>query len=180
MAKKGRDILKSYFKRGNMPKEDHFIDLIDSMVNKVDDLPPQPQPPLPPVPPVPPLPPSPPPPAEIRLQVPADGKWHSLTDWSDSCRCYSLMAGCASRKNDRFALIHAVAMHCLGCTRRIEYTRSWFFFFPSRLRLRWHPKGDSWALQIRTCRNYGKESVIGVKLTELWGENDMDWILQKK
>lgn len=178
MARRSRENLKSFFKRGCMPTEDHFNDLVDSMVNWVDDDPnpnPEPHPPAPPLPPVPPTPGS----EEIRMEIPADGKWHSLTEYSDSCRCYSLVAGCASKKRDRFALMYAVAMHCLGCTPRIDYTRSWFFFFPSKLRVRWDAKGDACALQIRTCRNYGKGGLICVKIRELWGENDMNWVLQK-
>lgn len=183
MARQSREKLKSFFKRGYMPTEDHFNDLIDSMVNWVDDgLNPGPQPPVPPLPPLPPIPPVPPPPdpAEIRLEVPADGKWHSLTEYSDSCRCYSLVAGCASKKRDRFALIHAIAMHCLGCAPRIDYTRSWFFFFPSKLKLRWYAKGDACTLQIRTWCNYGVKSRICVKIRELWGEKDMEWTLKKQ
>lgn len=183
MAKRNRETLKSYFRRGCMPKEDHFSDLIDSMLNLVDD--PHPIPPVPPVPPLPPLPPGPEPPKPkpskvVWIEVPADGKWHSLTDWSDSCRCYSLVAGCGSTKADRFALIHAVAMHCLGYTRKIKYIRSWYLFFPSKLKLRWYSKGNAWSLQIRTRHNYGEGIPVCVKLTELWGDEDMDWMLQKK
>lgn len=37
MSKKGRDTLKSFFRKGNLPREGQFADLIDSMVNSVDD-----------------------------------------------------------------------------------------------------------------------------------------------
>lgn len=37
MAKKNRAILKNYFLKGNVPKENHFQDLIDSFVNQEDD-----------------------------------------------------------------------------------------------------------------------------------------------
>lgn len=37
MPLQNRDTLKGYFKKGQMPSEGHFNDLIDSMVSKVDD-----------------------------------------------------------------------------------------------------------------------------------------------
>lgn len=176
MPKKDRDTLKEYFKRGKMPDQGQFADLIDSVPNLVDDSYPEPVPPIPPVPPVPPVPPG---PAESRIEVPADGKWHTLTLWEDSCRAYSLTAGCGSRKASRYALIHAVAMHCFGNHTRIDYTRSWYMFFPSKLKLRWAYKGDAYALQIRTRCNYGKEVNICCKITELWGEVDMAWAVKQ-
>lgn len=47
MAKRDRNTLKSYFKCGNMPQEEHFSDLIDSVLNLVDDQ--QPVVPTPPL-----------------------------------------------------------------------------------------------------------------------------------
>jgi hypothetical protein len=37
MAQLNRQTLRNYFKRGNLPTEEHFADLIDSTVNIVDD-----------------------------------------------------------------------------------------------------------------------------------------------
>jgi hypothetical protein len=37
MAQKNRDILKNFFRKGNLPQEGQFADLIDSMVNRIDD-----------------------------------------------------------------------------------------------------------------------------------------------
>jgi hypothetical protein len=37
MAEKNRAILKNYFLKGSVPKEEHFHDLIDSLINQVDD-----------------------------------------------------------------------------------------------------------------------------------------------
>ena len=37
MSLQNRDTLKSFFRKGQMPSERHFNDLIDSMINKVDD-----------------------------------------------------------------------------------------------------------------------------------------------
>ncbi|MCT4616105.1 MAG: hypothetical protein N4A49_14675 [Marinifilaceae bacterium] len=37
MAKRNRATLKEYFRQGEMPSEEHFSDLIDSMVNIVDE-----------------------------------------------------------------------------------------------------------------------------------------------
>lgn len=180
MAKKSREILKTYFKRGRMPEESHFNDLIDSMLNLIDDQHPDPDP-DPPVPPAPdpPVPPVPPMPVVI-VEVPANGKWYNLTDWENSCRAYSVMAGCGSKKADRYALIHAIAMHCMDNCFRIKKIRSWYLFFPSKLKLRWTTRGNCAALQIRTRRNYGEGAMIRCKLTELWGEQDMDAIFSKK
>lgn len=37
MAQKNRDILKNFFRKGNLPGEAQFAHLIDSMVNRIDD-----------------------------------------------------------------------------------------------------------------------------------------------
>ena len=37
--KKNREELKNYFRKGNVPTEEHFALLIDSVVNIVDDKP---------------------------------------------------------------------------------------------------------------------------------------------
>ena len=37
MERKDRQTLKSYFKKGTVPTEDHFASLIDSVPNIVDD-----------------------------------------------------------------------------------------------------------------------------------------------
>ena len=180
MAKQSREILKEYFKRGEIPQEQHFADLIDSMYNLKDD-PDQPKPeppapsPQPPLPPVPPYPSDPYFPTKI-IEVPANGKWHDLTEWKNTCCAYAVMAGCGSKVKQRFALIHAIAMHCFDSKLEIKKTRSWYMFFPSKLQLRWENKADYYALQIRTRRNYGSGIMIRCKLTELWGEQDMDAI----
>src|SRR6478609_4292566 len=37
MSLQNRNSLKSFFKKGQLPSENNFYDLIDSMINKVDD-----------------------------------------------------------------------------------------------------------------------------------------------
>ena len=37
MPKKNRTVLRNYFRSGNMPREDHFQDLIDSSLNLVEE-----------------------------------------------------------------------------------------------------------------------------------------------
>ena len=37
MPLQNRNTLKSFFRKGQLPQETHFKDLVDSMVNKVDD-----------------------------------------------------------------------------------------------------------------------------------------------
>lgn len=37
MAMKDRNTLKNYFRKGNLPSEANFENLIDSSVNKIDD-----------------------------------------------------------------------------------------------------------------------------------------------
>lgn len=179
MAKKDRQTLKTYFQKGKMPEEVHFYDLIDSMYNLKDDgdMPepkpePQPQPGPEPPPPVP----QPYFPVKI-IEVPANGKWHNLTDWENTCCAYSVTAGCGSRKSQRYALLHAIAMHCFDSKLKIKQTRSWYMFFLSKLQVRWKNRDDYYALQIRTRRNYGQGVMIRCKLTELWGEEDMKLII---
>jgi DNA-binding transcriptional regulator YhcF (GntR family) len=37
MDKKNRETLKNYFKKGSLPSEKEFANLIDSMLNTIDD-----------------------------------------------------------------------------------------------------------------------------------------------
>jgi hypothetical protein len=37
MSLQNRETLKSYFKKGQLPSEGNFNDLIDSLINKIDD-----------------------------------------------------------------------------------------------------------------------------------------------
>jgi len=37
MAKKNRSTLKRYFRKGALPSEDQFVDLIDSTLNTIDE-----------------------------------------------------------------------------------------------------------------------------------------------
>lgn len=130
--KKNREELKNYFRKGNVPTEEHFALLIDSVVNIVDDKPlfatdmpeneslkednteerikPEQA-------------------SETSLDayltIPADGDWYQLPVESavdkeiDGCRIYRVYASCYNKREDSYDMCVATASHCSGNDRKI-------------------------------------------------------------
>lgn len=112
-------------------------------------------------------------------EVPADGRWHDIlnndTVESEGCWMFQVTAGCAQRDKGRYALLHALAMHCFGSQRKISKTRSHFGIFGNRLAIRWLPiKGTfKCRLQLKTLFRYDEDKVITYHITSLWDNPSM-------
>ena len=130
--KKNREELKNYFRKGNVPTEEHFALLIDSVVNIVDDKPlfatdmpeneslkednteerikPEQASETS---------------VDAYLTIPADGDWYQLPVESavdkeiDGCRIYRVYASCYNKRDDSYDLCVATASHCSGNDRKI-------------------------------------------------------------
>lgn len=111
-------------------------------------------------------------------KVPADGKWHDITDEnaseSSGCRAYRVMAGCGRKGKGKYALLEATAIHCYGKHRRISYCQSWYGMHFNRLKMRWKQEGEAWRLQIRSRCDYGGETYVRFQVTELWQDYFMN------
>ena len=200
MPRTNRNTLKEYFKRGSMPNQKHFYELIDSMVNISDDgIDKNPDDGLR-------LAPSkenspvislftniqdniPEPGMDIRIngslsatrfdgairgKFPADGEWHTLQIPTEGCRAYRIMAGCGKLKSGQYALVEATAIHCYGKHRKIRTNQSWFGSFFNKIKFRWYGPGQKCKLQIRSGRDYGDNIFVCFLITDLWKDYRMD------
>lgn len=117
--------------------------------------------------------------------VPADGKWHDITDQLYGCHAFEIMAGVGKKKSGKYALMHAIAVNAFNprgfffnlfnLKKRIHCTQSYYYSRGDKLKLRWcRGTGDRlYTLQLRTNTDYGKGIVIQYSITRLWFDQDM-------
>lgn len=174
--KKNREELKSYFRKGAVPTEEHFALLIDSVPNIIDDeldkkleeeaVEPETS-------------------AEPEesnepeiLTIPADGEWHSLPvegaarQGIAGCRIYKIYASYYDKRNYEYAMCEAKASHRSGKDREITSPQSHWWGWSGEIKIRWYHKDGQLYLQMRSKRN--KRGVDGIKyrITELWNFTD--------
>lgn len=111
-------------------------------------------------------------------EVAADGGWHDITDdegeYLSGCRAYRVVAGCGLKGKGKYALAEVTAMHCYGRHKKLYYRQSWFGMHFNRLRFRWRQEGKNWRLQLRSRCNYGEETKVRFRITELWQDYYME------
>lgn len=174
--KKNREELKSYFRKGAVPTEEHFALLIDSVPNIIDDeldkkleeeaVKPETS-------------------AEPEesngpeiLTIPADGEWHSLPvegaarQGIAGCRIYQIYASYYDKRNYEYAMCEAKASHRSGKDREITSPQSHWWGWSGEIKIRWYHKDGQLYLQMRSKGN--KKGVDGIKyrITELWNFTD--------
>ena len=170
--KKNREELKSYFRKGAVPTEEHFALLIDSVPNIIDDeldkkleeeaVEPETS-------------------AEPEesngpeiLTIPADGEWHSLPvegaarQGIAGCRIYQIYASYYDKRNYEYAMCEAKASHRSGKYREITSPQSHWWGWSGEIKIRWYHKDGQLYLQMRSKGN--KKGVDGIKyrIAELW------------
>lgn len=174
--KKNREELKSYFRKGAVPTEEHFALLIDSVPNIIDDeldkkleeeaVEPETS-------------------AEPEesnepeiLTIPADGEWHSLPvegaarQGIAGCRIYKIYASYFDKRNYEYAMCEAKASHRSGKDREITSPQSHWWGWSGEIKIRWYHKDGQLYLQMRSKGN--KKGVDGIKyrIAELWNFTD--------
>ena len=174
--KKNREELKSYFRKGAVPTEEHFALLIDSVPNIIDDeldkkleeeaVEPETS-------------------AEPEesngpeiLTIPADGEWHSLPvegaagQGIAGCRIYQIYASYYDKRNYEYAMCEAKASHRSGKDREITSPQSHWWGWSGEIKIRWYHKDGQLYLQMRSKGN--KKGVDGIKyrIAELWNFTD--------
>ncbi len=117
-------------------------------------------------------------------EIPADGKWHNITDPLNGCHAFEVMAGVGGRKKEgRYALLHAFALNTYnpkGCffnflnlKKRIRPHQSYYRSISDKLKLRWVGESSHYTLQLRTNSDFGEGLWIKYYLTKLWFDEDM-------
>lgn len=116
--------------------------------------------------------------------VPADGRWHDITEPLTGCHGYEVMAGAGGEPGrGRYALVHAIALNAynprnpvlnwLFARRSIRSQGAVFGSYSDRLRLRWAGTTRSYRLQIRSNASFGPGIGIRYYLTRLWFDSAM-------
>ncbi|MFQ6026088.1 MAG: hypothetical protein ACE5Q6_01080 [Dehalococcoidia bacterium] len=120
-----------------------------------------------------------------KLEVSADGVWHSITGTLNGCQAFEVMAGVGGRQREgRYALTHAFALNTynpkgwlfnfLNLKKRIRYQSAYYRSRADKLRLRWKDGEDhSYSLQIKSNTHYGDDIKIRYYLTKLWFDEEL-------
>lgn len=107
-----------------------------------------------------------------RKKVPADGKWHDLTDPMGGCQAFEIMAGAGEKSSGRYALLHAFALNAYGDKAKIDKRQAYYDSRCNQLELRWQGGMDDFRLQMRSKCAYvapgSAEVFIRYHLTRLW------------
>ena len=174
--KKNREELKSYFRKGAVPTEEHFALLIDSVPNIIDDeldkkleeeaVEPETS-------------------AEPEesngpeiLTIPADGEWHSLPvegaarQGIAGCRIYQIYASYYDKRNYEYAMCEAKASHRSGKDREITSPQSHWWGWSGEIKIRWYHKDGQLYLQMRSKGNKKGVDSIKYRIAELWNFTD--------
>lgn len=115
--------------------------------------------------------------------VPADGRWHTITELLSGCQALEVMAGVGHKGTGKYALMQAVAMNTFnpygwffnlfGMKNRIRYHQAYYLSRSNKLKLRWYGKGRNYQLQLRSNCDYGTGIRIRYYITKLWFDAEM-------
>ncbi len=117
-------------------------------------------------------------------EVPADGKWHNITDALTGCHAFEVMAGVGGpKKEGKYALLHAYALNTynpkgwffnfLNLKKRIKPHQAYYRSISDKLKLRWVGENRRYFLQLRTNSDYGDDIWIKYYITKLWFDEEM-------
>lgn len=119
-----------------------------------------------------------------KSKVPADGRWHDITERLTGCHAFEIMAGAGGEPGrGRYALMHAIALNAYNPRnpllnwvfgrRSIRRQNAMFGSFADRMRLRWVGTSRDYRLQLRTNSHFGSGIVIRYYITRLWFDTAM-------
>lgn len=99
----------------------------------------------------------------------ADGKWHTIAGKLDGLQAFEVVASASGPKGQgNYAILHAIALSAYGDSKsRIHQTTARYKGIFRNIDLRWHGTLNSFALQIRTRKNFGKDIRIQFHLSQL-------------
>lgn len=116
--------------------------------------------------------------------VPADGRWHAITEPLGGCNALEVVAGVGGAPGrGRYSLMHAVALNAynprnpllnwLFRRRSIRRQTAMFGSYADRLRLRWQGSNRDYRLELRSQSNFGAGVAIRYYVTRLWFDAGM-------
>lgn len=121
--------------------------------------------------------------ASADLAVPADGRWHDITETLTGCNALEVIAGVGKLKTGRYAMLHGIAMNVynpagmlFNLFRRKNRIRSQHAYYSSRrdrLQLRWKGHNREYTLQLRSGCDLGEGCFVRYFITRLWSDAEM-------
>ncbi len=115
--------------------------------------------------------------------VPADGKWHNVTEELDGVQAFEIMAGAGLKGSGKYALIHAIALNTFNPKgawfnifnrkKRIKCHQAYYRSISDKLKLRWIGENHKYYLQLRSNSDYGENIGIRFYVSKLWFDEDM-------
>lgn len=119
--------------------------------------------------------------------IPADGKWHPITQPLTGCQAFEVVAGAGAQKGQgRYSMLYAIAMnayHPRGWLwnwwfrrRSIRAQTAMYGSYADRIRLKWvkDPAPHHFRLYMCTNADFSGDHVIRYKLTRLWFDSTME------
>lgn len=121
----------------------------------------------------------------MEKEVPADGKWHNITNALSGCHAFEVMAGVGGpKKAGKYALLHAFALNTynpkgwffnfFNLKKKINAHQAYYRSISDKLKLRWVGENRKYYLQLRTNSDYGDDIWIKYYLTQLWFDEEMN------
>jgi hypothetical protein len=104
--------------------------------------------------------------------IPADGKWHPIISNLNNCHAFEVIARTGKKTTGRFSILHATALSTFGkSSNKIRKTTAYYGSFLNKLSIRWKSNGTyNYELQLRSYRNYGDQTEIFYRVTDLWDD----------
>jgi hypothetical protein len=105
--------------------------------------------------------------------VPADGKWHPILADLNNCHAFEIIARTGKKTTGRFSILHATALSTFGRSHsKIRKTTAYYGSWLNKLNIRWKSIGTyNYQLQLRSNRNYGDNTDIYFRITNLWEDS---------
>lgn len=106
----------------------------------------------------------------IETSIPADGKWHDVSEDLEGICALELVAVYGKKNTGKHGVLVAQATHCFGSRSRIRKIRSHYGSFGNRIMIRWvrSKSGTACKLQLRTRFFLGEGFDIYCSISRLW------------
>jgi len=121
--------------------------------------------------------------ASADLTVPADGRWHDVTETLTGCHALEVVAGVGKPRTGRYALVHGIAMNAYNPAgmlfnlfkrkNRISCQHAYYSSRRDRLQLRWQGRAREYTLQLRSRCDFGEGCFVRYYITRLWCDAEM-------
>lgn len=102
----------------------------------------------------------------------ANGRWQPVLEDLQNCKAFEVVARAGKANTGKFALMHAIALATYGPSKsRIRKSSAHYGFFWNKINLKWVGNAKRYSLMIRTNSNFGHNTKIVYRITQLWDDD---------